>query len=163
MGKYTSEILEQQKNKEVLVEALKEIGSDSSRLSRQSQLQMHQEVTQEVDCLQCANCCKTLPALLNDDDLDRISAYLKLSRAAFVKKHVAFDEDGDMVLNKTPCVFLNTDNTCAIYEVRPQSCAEYPHTDDPQFHQYVQEASANLDTCPIVGRMLKKIAGAKIR
>ena len=40
----------------------------------------HDIVFSNIDCLECANCCKTTPALLNQNDIERIGKYLNLSK-----------------------------------------------------------------------------------
>lgn len=40
------------------------------------------------------------------------------------------DEESDYINQKQPCQFLNTDNTCQVYDVRPSDCAGYPYTDE---------------------------------
>ena len=39
------------------------------------------EVWQEVDCLSCANCCKTMSPTFNNKDIKRIAAHLEMSTA----------------------------------------------------------------------------------
>jgi hypothetical protein len=76
----------------------------------------HEQVFAEIDCLQCANCCKTTPALVTNEDINRIAKHLQLSSKEFITKYVIKDDDGDTILHKTPCTFLGNDNKCTIYE-----------------------------------------------
>lgn len=61
-------------------------------------------------------------------DIERIAKHLRMKPADFEAKFLRTDEDNDKVLQSLPCFFLNEDNTCSIYEVRPKACREYPHT-----------------------------------
>jgi len=65
------------------------------------------------------------------------------------------------VLQNVPCAFLDSDNSCFIYEVRPKACAEFPHTNRKKFHQITDLTLKNLAICPaafnIVEEMKKKI------
>ena len=79
-------------------------------------LDTHEEVFDEIDCLSCANCCKTTGPLFTEKDIERISKHLRLSPADFEKKYLRVDEDNDKVLQCLPCPFLAEDNTCLIYE-----------------------------------------------
>jgi Fe-S-cluster containining protein len=117
----------------------------------------HEQVFTEIDCLDCANCCKTTPALVTNEDINRISKYLQISSKEFISKYVAKDEDGDTVLNKTPCSFLATDNKCIIYEVRPFACKDYPHTNRKKMQQVLELTLKNTEICPAVVRILENI------
>ncbi len=74
----------------------------------------HEEVFNEVDCLKCANCCKTTGPLWTSKDIDRVSKSLRMKAVDFESRYLKMDEDGDMVLQKTPCAFLGSDNFCSI-------------------------------------------------
>jgi hypothetical protein len=117
----------------------------------------HEEVFEEIDCLHCGNCCKTTPPLLLNEDINRISKHLNLSVKNFMEKHVVKDDDGDYVFHQTPCVFLGTDNYCSIYEVRPNACREYPHTNRKKMHQILELTIKNAEICPAVARILENI------
>lgn len=41
-------------------------------------LEIHDEVFQEIDCLACANCCKTLGPNFKEADITRIAKYFKM-------------------------------------------------------------------------------------
>lgn len=121
----------------------------------------HDEVFEEINCLDCANCCKTTGPLYTEKDIERISKHLKLSISDFEKKFLRVDEDGDKVLQNLPCYFLNEDNTCLIYDVRPKACREYPHTDRKKIYQINHLTIKNTIICPaayqFVERMMSKI------
>lgn len=117
----------------------------------------HEQVFAEIDCLDCANCCKTTPALVTNEDINRISRHLQISSKEFISKYVTKDEDGDTVLNKTPCSFLATDNKCIIYEVRPFACKDYPHTNRKKMQQVLELTLKNTEICPAVVRILENI------
>ena len=122
---------------------------------------LNKEVWQEVDCLSCANCCKTTGPLFTDKDIDRISKFFKLKPQQFIEKYLRIDEENDYVLQRVPCVFLGKDNYCSIYDVRPKACREFPHTDRKKFHQISNLTLKNVAICPaafnIVEEMKKRI------
>lgn len=118
---------------------------------------LHVEVFKEVDCLDCANCCKSIPPLINQEDVKRISKYLNIPISDLYKNHVTIDEDGDMVLNTTPCIFLLPDNKCKIYEVRPTGCREYPLTDQNLFADNMDQHAMNAYYCPAVFHVLERL------
>ena len=121
---------------------------------------LDEEVFSNIDCLKCANCCKTTPALVDNEDVNRISKHLRISPKEFVTKHVTKDADGDTVLNRTPCTFLGADNKCTIYEVRPFACKDYPHTNRKKMQQLLPLTVHNARICPAVSRILDNISEA---
>lgn len=110
----------------------------------------HDNIFQEINCLDCGNCCSTTPALITDKDAQRISRHLKISLKDFYQQFIRRDEDGDDIFKLTPCVFLGSDNYCSIYEVRPNACREYPHTDHPKMKQILDITFKNREICPAV-------------
>jgi len=118
---------------------------------------LHDETFAEINCLDCANCCKTTSPLFTDRDINRISKFLKLKPRQFIDQYLRTDEDGDMVLQSSPCPFLFDDNTCMIYEVRPKACAEYPHTNRKKFHQISKITLENMSICPAAFEIVEKL------
>ncbi|HUH73771.1 MAG TPA: YkgJ family cysteine cluster protein [Chitinophagales bacterium] len=110
----------------------------------------HEQVFQEINCLDCGNCCSTTPALISEPDAKRIAKHLKISVSSFYSTYISKDDDGDQVFKKSPCVFLGADNFCSIYEVRPSACREYPHTDHPKMKQILNITFKNREICPAV-------------
>ena len=119
----------------------------------------HEEVFNEVDCLKCANCCKTTGPLWTSKDIDRVSKSLRMKAVDFESRYLKMDEDGDMVLQKTPCAFLGSDNFCSIYDIRPKACREYPHTNRRKQIQILNLTHTNAGICPAVVRILDKVTG----
>lgn len=110
--------------------------------------ELHEDVFAHTDCLTCANCCKTTGPLFTQSDIERISKYLKLKPQQFIETYLRVDEDKDYVLQSVPCTFLDADNYCMIYDVRPKACREYPHTDRKKFHQITNLTLKNTAICP---------------
>lgn len=115
----------------------------------------HEEVFSKMDCLQCANCCKTISPIITQDDMDRLAKHLRISVTQLLKEYIEMDEDGDFVFKQTPCPFLDTDNTCKVYESRPKACKEYPHTNRRKMKQILDLTLQNSLTCPAVWKMLE--------
>ena len=88
-----------------------------------------QGVEDQIDCLQCANCCRVATAKVNERDVDRLSKYLGIKPARFLAEFTVKSEEEGVVLRrdeKTGCVFLNG-NECTVYEARPESCQKFPN------------------------------------
>ncbi len=117
------------------------------------------EVWNEVDCLSCANCCKTMTPTYTVRDLKRISKHFGMTVTAFQKKWLRREKGGDRDwMNKsTPCQFLNTkDNKCSIYAIRPADCAGFPHL-AKDFQDYVHIHHQNVDSCPATYALVEKM------
>lgn len=119
--------------------------------------QLHDKTFEKMDCLECANCCKTTSPIFTDRDINRISTHFKMRPANFVDKYLHLDEDEDYVLNEAPCPFLGHDNYCSIYDVAPRACREYPHTDRKQFHKILNLTIKNMAICPAVFEIVQKL------
>lgn len=118
---------------------------------------LHREVFSEINCLTCANCCKTTGPLFTRKDIERISKHMSMTAADFETSYLEVDEDEDHVLQVLPCPFLGTDNYCSIYEVRPKACREYPHTDRRKQKQIWKLHEKNLEICPAVQQIFEKL------
>ncbi|MDD2797578.1 MAG: YkgJ family cysteine cluster protein [Bacteroidales bacterium] len=118
---------------------------------------IHQEVFEEIDCLDCGNCCRSLGPRITHLDIQRMASALKCKAQDVEDKYLRMDEDDDYVFREMPCPFLMDDNVCRIYNNRPKACREYPHTDRKKFHQIHKLTLLNAETCPAVGEILKRL------
>jgi len=119
---------------------------------------IHEEVFEEMDCLQCANCCKSIPPMLSKRDIKRIAKTLGVTVQAFSEKYTLVDEDGDTVMNASPCPFLESDNKCRIYEDRPSACRLYPHSGDQLFLHNRQHHKRNMKYCPGLLEIMERLS-----
>ena len=119
--------------------------------------EIHEEVFDKTDCLECANCCKTTGPLFERKDIDRIAKFLNMKPAQFEASYLRIDEDNDWVLQRVPCAFLGEDNACSIYEVRPKACREFPHTDRPKIYKIAQHTQKNVAICPAAFSIVEKM------
>ena len=117
----------------------------------------HTKVFKKINCLDCANCCKTTSPIFRDVDIKRISKHLRLKEKQFIETYLRFDEDSDYVLKQSPCSFLEKNNTCNIYEFRPLACREYPHTDRKNIQQILDLTLKNTEICPAVAKIVQEI------
>ena len=124
-------------------------------------VELHEEEFSRTDCLDCANCCKTTGPLFTNKDIEGISKKFKQKPQQFIDQYLRIDEDNDYVLQSVPCTFLDAENHCLIYDVRPKACAEFPHTDRKKFQQISNLTIKNVGICPaaynIVEEMKKRI------
>jgi Fe-S-cluster containining protein len=117
----------------------------------------HVRAFEKIDCLNCANCCRTLGPRITDKDIERLSKHLKIKESLVIQTFLRIDEDGDFVFKQMPCPFLENDNKCRVYENRPKACREYPHTDRKKIHQILDLTLKNSYVCPAVIEILGEI------
>jgi Fe-S-cluster containining protein len=112
--------------------------------------ELHEEAFEQIDCLTCANCCKTTSPIFYERDIERLAKYLKIRPVEFIQQYLHIDEDNDYVLNVAPCPFLDSDNYCTVYDARPAACREYPHTNRKRMIQILDLTLKNVEICPAV-------------
>lgn len=120
--------------------------------------ELHQEAFDDIDCLKCAACCKTLGPRITNQDINRLSKALRLKPTAIYEKYLRTDEDGDIVFKSMPCPFLLDDNYCSVYQYRPKACREYPHTNRVKFYQIIDLSLKNISTCPAVYQIFDRLS-----
>lgn len=122
---------------------------------------LHEGYFAEFDCLDCANCCKTISPIITYRDIDKLSKVLGLKPGAFREKYLLEDEEGDFVFKAAPCPFLERDHRCSVYEERPKACREYPHTDKKNMYQILDLCLKNTYACPVVFAMFEQLKNQK--
>ena len=120
---------------------------------------LSKEVWAEVDCLTCANCCKSMSPTFTKTDIKRISAHLKMTPASFTAAYLEYDKkDNDWINISRPCQFLNLkSNMCSIYEVRPADCSGFPHLTKKKMTEYMHVHKQNIEYCPATYKMVEKM------
>lgn len=144
------------KRKKELLNSYKKAGK--KRGSEKLLPDLHERAFSEINCLDCAGCCKNISPRFKTPDITRISKYLGMKESRMIEQYLRLDNDGDYVVKSSPCPFLNQDNTCQVYEVRPGDCKNYPYTDSGDFFKYPQTTALNLDICPAVYRVLEQLS-----
>ena len=92
--------------------------------------ELNDQAFEKIDCLQCANCCKSYSPRFTPPDIKRISKYLGMKEGDFKDRYLRTDEDGDNVMKELPCALLGADIFLSIYDVRHTACARFPYMDD---------------------------------
>jgi Fe-S-cluster containining protein len=118
-----------------------------------------EEIEAQIDCTECANCCRLTEVGITERDIHRLAKFLGMSSEEFLSDFTQRDESGALILKRTEtgCVFLNG-NLCGVYEARPQNCANFPHlvrgsgSIDSRMWQFVDRAGY----CPIVYNWMEK-------
>ncbi len=122
---------------------------------------LHIEAFEIIDCLECANCCKSISPSVKDNDIQKIAKSLKIKPSTVVSKYMYLDDEQDYVMNISPCPFLMEDNYCKIYNSRPLACKGYPHTDRNKMHQILDLTFKNTLICPAVSYIFEELKKSK--
>ena len=121
-------------------------------------ISLHKQAIKKIDCLDCANCCKTMSPTYNKTDVKRISKHLGMTFKQYYDKYLELDDSGDYMNRMVPCQFLRKDNKCGIYEVRPRDCGGFPHTQYRDFKLYVSGTHIqNIEYCPITHNVVERM------
>jgi Fe-S-cluster containining protein len=88
-----------------------------------------ERVEEQIDCTQCANCCRVATARVTERDVERLAKFLRIKPVRVMADFVVESEEEGYVLRRdeqSGCVFLNG-KECTVYEARPESCQRFPH------------------------------------
>ena len=118
---------------------------------------LHEEAFSKIDCLSCANCCRNYSPRFKTPDIKRISKVLKMKEGVFIETYLKLDDDGDYVVQSTPCPFLGSDNHCSIYADRPSDCRRFPYTDEDVLLKRPKITLKNATFCPAVYYVMEKL------
>jgi uncharacterized protein len=113
-----------------------------------------EEAFDHIDCLTCANCCKSAPPIFLPQDIKRLALHLSVSKKEFIKRYLILDVDNSYTGKTVPCPFLLADNKCSVYEHRPEACRAYPHLHSKSFTRLSKYHIRNVSMCPITERVL---------
>ncbi len=117
------------------------------------------EVWQEVDCMRCGNCCKTMTPTYTSKDIKRIATHLQMTAADFKEKWLYKEKSsGDWLNKSTPCQFFDRQtHECSIYAVRPADCAGFPHLAKKKMTDYIHVHKQNIELCPATFKLVEKM------
>lgn len=120
-----------------------------------------EEVHSEIDCRECAECCRVTEVQLAERDVEHLSKFLGIREKDFLEQYTMEGEDGELILRRTKeagCVFLDG-NECTVYEARPGNCERFPHllkgagSIPSRMWQFVDRATY----CPIVYNWMERV------
>ncbi len=120
--------------------------------------QITDNVSSQIDCTVCGNCCKQSTPVLDLPDMSDFASGLNMSVSDFqgnyIKLHV--DNSSDYEFNALPCPFLH-DNQCSNYDHRPKDCQSYPHLYKDNFISRLISVVGNYSICPIVFNVYERL------
>jgi uncharacterized protein len=115
---------------------------------------IYNDVTAQIDCTECANCCIVSWPVLDNEDIKNFVTGINADEEEFMAEYMVEeenDEDENQIwkFKDQPCPFLK-DNLCTNYENRPKDCSSFPHLHKPGFTQRLRSVIDNYSYCPIV-------------
>ena len=117
---------------------------------------LYREIASQIDCTTCGNCCREAVPVLDQEDIEKFAAGLRMSTEAFRKQFLMVDKDGDTIFNKLPCPFLK-DNKCSNYTHRPKNCISYPHLYKDRIVSRLIGLVERCSVCPIVFHVYERL------
>lgn len=116
-------------------------------------------IINQIDCKQCANCCRSLDVYLTPSDAQHLAAGLLIPLDEISNQYVdhprAQKEDEWGVFKSKPCVFLK-DKLCSVYDHRPEACRTYPEF-TPDFRWQIEHILAGVGSCPIIYNVIEAV------
>lgn len=113
-------------------------------------------ITAQIDCTQCANCCRVTATNLSEEEIKRLAAALDMSIAELQEAHLEWDDDrGGRWQLPAPCPLLEG-NLCRVYEACPTSCREYPYLHN-DFRASSISRFRSTYVCPIVFNVVEEM------
>jgi len=85
------------------------------------------KILKKIKCKKCGWCCKNQSAMLTMEDVKRLMVHFKCNYEQLSERYL--DTRMKIPYLGSPCPFLDNDNKCSIYYVRPKVCKIYPFID----------------------------------
>lgn len=117
----------------------------------------YENISRQIDCTECANCCRCVLPELSLRDIARLAVRLGILQEELIARHLKPAEfGGKHTFKSLPCPFLS-DNTCTVYDARPEACRSYPHLHKDQFVFRLMAVISNCSVCPIVYNVFERL------
>lgn len=115
------------------------------------------DISAKIDCTKCANCCKNMTVVLDEEDLKSIAKGLDISPGEVKASYTKSGEESDeYIMDKKPCPFLKN-NKCSIYPDRPKVCRSFPHLHKEGIMFKLWNVIENTSVCPIAFNVFEQM------
>ena len=116
---------------------------------------LNYEISNQIDCTTCGNCCIKLKPCITDQDIESLSKRLNLRPQQIKLNYIEID-DGEQYFKYLPCSFLK-EKKCTVYNDRPEDCRSFPHLHKKGFTSRLWGVIENYSICPIVFHVFEKL------
>lgn len=121
-------------------------------------LRLHSEIFEHYDCSKCRNCCTEYSAEIPIWDIEKDAAYLDLSTDVFIDTYLTKDNSGMAYITKhKPCDFLKDNGECLLGDCKPESCVNYPYTNQPERLLSLLTFMENVKICPVAYEICERL------
>jgi Fe-S-cluster containining protein len=122
----------------------------------------HNKVFAAIDCKRCANCCYKIGPAFRPYEINDFAQSLGLTTDSLIEQYLKWDPTESIYEARSkPCPFLGEDQLCTVYEHRPESCRQYPHTDSSDFANSRYMHANNSAVCPAVYHVIEELIEAR--
>jgi len=134
---------------------IKGYGPDEDELNDLVQ-ELADQVWSEIDCTECANCCRVTSTRVVPDEFVPLARALTLSIEELKATVLQFETEEEQGWKLPyPCPLLEG-NLCRVYDDRPQECRDYPNL-PTDFRSHSISRFTNAEICPIVFNVIEAL------
>ncbi|MDY5498075.1 MAG: YkgJ family cysteine cluster protein [Anaerobutyricum sp.] len=106
--------------------------ADEKELDEQF-VKLHDELFAQYDCNRCRNCCKMYHGSNPEEDVEKDAMYLGVTATDFAEQYLGGkDSEGNYKTKQKPCDFSMENGSCKLEDCKPESCKNYPYTNQPE-------------------------------
>ncbi|MDX9897453.1 MAG: YkgJ family cysteine cluster protein [Spirochaetia bacterium] len=116
-----------------------------------------EEAFLEIDCLKCGNCCRTIGPKMNEPEIKRACKAYGFEQKAFMSQRLERHDELGWMCASMPCPFLEENNTCGIYTLRPKDCDDFPYMTQRGIQRDLGRLAFNTVFCPAAYLIAEKI------
>jgi hypothetical protein len=117
---------------------------------------LHDELTRQIDCTLCGNCCCRLKPELYKEEIEVLARLENMTPESYQENFCEEAEINEIYLKTTPCRYLE-DKKCRIYENRPEECKTFPNTGKEGFVFRLYSMIEFYEVCPIVFNLMERL------
>ena len=132
------------------------IHADEEDLDRRCK-RLHEQLFKGYDCNQCRNCCKEYPGGIPTEDFEKVAKHLKITKEQLIEFFLEPGEPGEYRTKHIPCDFLKKDGSCMLGDCKPQSCKNYPHTNQPGRLHSLFGMLDIIEVCPVAFEIFERL------
>jgi len=118
--------------------------------------QLHKEITRQIDCTLCGNCCSQLKPELHQEDITKLAQLENITPETYLNNYCERDNFGEIYLKTMPCRYLE-EKKCRLYENRPDACVRFPYTNQKGFISRLWGMLEFYAICPIVFNLMEQL------